>query len=127
MPFKSKAQRRFMYAAEARGDVPGGTAARWEAHTKDKNLPERVKKAGEQSMRSESFLQGFVDGLNKLAGIGDPPGKVTQPGAVENPLLKQMRLQKQLKVQKAQQPEPSKEDFGPPAGTDNPFMPRPRR
>lgn len=45
MPFSSKAQRRFMYAAEARGDVPKGTASRWEKHTKNKNLPEHVKKA----------------------------------------------------------------------------------
>ena len=43
MPFKSKAQQRFMYAAEARGDVPKGTAERWQAETKDKSLPERVK------------------------------------------------------------------------------------
>lgn len=43
MPFKSKSQRRFMYAAEARGDVPKGTAKKWEEHTpKDKPLPEKV-------------------------------------------------------------------------------------
>lgn len=46
MPFTSKAQRRFMYAAEARGDIPKGTASRWERHTTNKNLPEHVKKAG---------------------------------------------------------------------------------
>lgn len=40
MPFKSDAQRRFMYAKHPR------IAARWEAHTpKGKDLPEHVKKA----------------------------------------------------------------------------------
>jgi hypothetical protein len=34
-----------MYAAEARGDVPKGTAGEWEKHTpKDKPLPEKVSK-----------------------------------------------------------------------------------
>ena len=44
MPFKSQAQRRFMFAAEERGDVEPGTAKRWAKETKDiKGLPERVK------------------------------------------------------------------------------------
>ena len=44
MPFKSKAQQRYMYAAEERGDVEPGTAARWSKETKDvKGLSERVK------------------------------------------------------------------------------------
>lgn len=44
MPYKSQAQRRFMYAAEERGDVEEGTAARWSKETKNiKGLPERVK------------------------------------------------------------------------------------
>ena len=44
MPSKSKAQQRFMYAAEERGDVEEGTASRWSKETKDiKGLPERVK------------------------------------------------------------------------------------
>ena len=44
MPFKSKAQQRFMYAAEARGDVAKGTAERWQKETRGESLPERVKK-----------------------------------------------------------------------------------
>jgi hypothetical protein len=54
MPYKSEAQRRFMYAAESRGDVPEGTAARWSKETpKDKKLPEYVeaKKAALKRMR----------------------------------------------------------------------------
>ena len=44
MPYKSQAQRRYMYAAEERGDVEEGTASRWSKETKDiKGLPERVK------------------------------------------------------------------------------------
>jgi hypothetical protein len=46
MPFKSEAQRRWMHAAEARGEVPKGTASRWEHHTKNKkDLPEHVSDA----------------------------------------------------------------------------------
>jgi len=44
VPFKSKAQRRWMHAAEARGEVPKGTASRWEHETKDESLPERAMK-----------------------------------------------------------------------------------
>lgn len=44
MPFKSEAQRRFMYAAEKRGEVKRGTAKRWERETpKGRKLPKRVK------------------------------------------------------------------------------------
>lgn len=45
MPFKSKAQQRFMFAAEERGDIPRGTAERWALETgsgKMKKLPERA-------------------------------------------------------------------------------------
>lgn len=46
MPFKSKAQQRFMFAAESRGDVPKGTAERWAKDTPDiKALPEKKRKA----------------------------------------------------------------------------------
>lgn len=44
MPFKSKAQQRYMFAAEKRGDIPAGTAEKFAAHTPSiKRLPERVK------------------------------------------------------------------------------------
>lgn len=44
MPFKSKAQARFMFAAEKRGDIEPGTAERWAKDTKSiKALPEKVK------------------------------------------------------------------------------------
>lgn len=60
MPFKSKAQQRFMFAAEARGELPEGTADRWAHHTKNiKKLPEHVKKA-------------FVEGFRKIAVVDLP-------------------------------------------------------
>ena len=46
MPNKSKSQQRFMYAAEERGDVEPGTAARWSKETKNfKDLPEKSQSA----------------------------------------------------------------------------------
>lgn len=45
MPFKSKAQQKYMFAAEGRGDLPKGTAKRWAHHTKNiKKLPEHKQK-----------------------------------------------------------------------------------
>jgi hypothetical protein len=42
MPFKSKAQQKWMFAAEARGEVPVGTARRWAHETPNiKSLPAR--------------------------------------------------------------------------------------
>ena len=46
MPFKSKAQQRYMFAAESRGDIEPGTAERWAKETKNiKDLPEKAKTA----------------------------------------------------------------------------------
>lgn len=56
MPFKSKAQQRFMFSAESRGEVPEGTAERWASETKNiKKLPEYVKakKSALQKMKSD--------------------------------------------------------------------------
>ena len=56
MPFKSKAQQRFMFAAEERGEIPKGTAKRWAKETKNiKSLPEKKK------MGKKAFLQGATD------------------------------------------------------------------
>jgi hypothetical protein len=48
VPFRSKAQQRYLFAAEARGEVPKGTARRWAKETKNiESLPERkMKKEG---------------------------------------------------------------------------------
>ena len=57
MPFKSKAQQRFMFAAEKRGDVPKGTAGEWARASGKKPggikaLPEKVKKTAEEMAES---------------------------------------------------------------------------
>lgn len=53
MPFKSKAQQRFMFAAEERGELKRGTARRWARHTKNiKRLPARAKKRASHRRKS---------------------------------------------------------------------------
>lgn len=60
MPFKSKAQQRFMFAAEERGDVPEGTAKRWAHHTKNiKKLPEHKHKSKHE--KKAAFIEAFVN------------------------------------------------------------------
>lgn len=72
MPFKSQAQRRFMYGAEARGEVPKGTASEWEKATPSGKLPERVHK------------KAFDDGFSKVSGILSGAKKVIgNPHAME--------------------------------------------
>ena len=44
MPFQSESQRRLFYAKERSGEMPKGTAARWQKETGKKRLPERKKK-----------------------------------------------------------------------------------
>jgi hypothetical protein len=51
MPFKSEAQRRWMFAAEDRGEVPEGTAQRWAKHTKGKDLPEYAEDKDDRKLR----------------------------------------------------------------------------
>lgn len=55
MPFKSKKQMRFMFAAEKRGDIKAGTAKHWAGHTTNiKGLPNRVK-------RKDNHGSGYYD------------------------------------------------------------------
>jgi hypothetical protein len=52
MPFKSKAQQRYMFAAESRGDIAPGTAERWAKDTKDiKGLPNYKHEAKKAALR----------------------------------------------------------------------------
>jgi hypothetical protein len=61
MPFKSKAQQRYMFAAEARGELPRGTAERWAHHTRSiEALPERVKKRKKKAAAPLSWLEQLV-------------------------------------------------------------------
>lgn len=70
MPFKSKAQQRFMFAAEARGEIKPGTAREWAHETRDiKMLPEHV---GEDD--KEARQAGEKKALEKVAiGLHPPP------------------------------------------------------
>lgn len=78
MPFKSQAQRRFMYAAESRGDVPKGTAKHWEEATpKGKKLPERVKKEHAMTSHPHHMMglshgahEGSCDNAHEFKGHG---------------------------------------------------------
>jgi hypothetical protein len=65
VPYKSKSQERFFFAAEARGDMPKGTARRWAHHTKSiKALPEHVGHGEKKS----SVMQDLDAGLEMLFG-----------------------------------------------------------
>jgi hypothetical protein len=89
MPFKSQAQRRLFYAKEARGELPKGTAAKWEEHTpKDKKLPEHVKK--DKGMKKSAFFAGFDKRADQVAGaMGEPgqplPAEGAAPGGAGGP------------------------------------------
>lgn len=67
MPFKSKAQQRFMFAAQERGDLPKGTAEKWAKHTPDiKSLPEKVKKKKYKAKKDGRKLKECVLKYNEL-------------------------------------------------------------
>lgn len=68
MPIKSKAQQRFLFAAEARGELPEGTAERWVEHTHTdlKKLPEHVKK---KKKKHGHVKHAFAEGFEKVARI----------------------------------------------------------
>ena len=67
MPFKSKSQQRYMFAAEDRGDIPKGTAERWAKHTKNiKKLPEKKKK---DSKEKAAFTRAFVSTFLSKVGM----------------------------------------------------------
>ena len=63
MPFKSKAQQRYFYAAEDKGKIPKGTSKKWQKETK-KKLPERVKK-------SDVVGAGFIAGIKQASNMSE--------------------------------------------------------
>ena len=77
MPYRSKAQQRFIFAAEERGDVPKGTAKKWAEHTKNiKSLPEHVKKAEEDLVHS--FYKIAKELLSKSKNLPIPERDMTK-------------------------------------------------
>lgn len=82
MPFKSKAQQRFMFAAEGRGDIPKGTAKRWADHTPNiKKLPE--KKAEFQKAAFELGKAYAIAGLYAQMGIETEKTAALPPGIMD--------------------------------------------
>lgn len=70
MPFKSKAQQRFMFAEEERGGLPKGTAEQWAKETPNiKALPEKVKKDKGIMKKHAAILHGFLYSITKEAAI----------------------------------------------------------
>lgn len=85
MPFKSKAQQRFMFAAEERGDVPKGTAKRWAKHTPNiKKLPEKVHKK-EKSKHAEmlemAYQMGVKEAMEKAGFVESALGNLVRGSA----------------------------------------------
>ena len=58
MPFKSEAQRRLFYAKARRGEMSPATIKKWEKHTPDKKLQERVKTAA--AIQNEAFAAELI-------------------------------------------------------------------
>jgi hypothetical protein len=80
MPFQSKAQQRFMFAAEDRGDLPKGTASRWAHHTPNiKSLPEKTKHA-------ELLELAFRFGAQQALEEGGVAGSMVKEGFLESAL-----------------------------------------
>lgn len=78
-PYKSKAQRRWMHAAEDRGEVPEGTADRWEKHTpKGKKLPERVKKAFLHAIYDKDVEHAFAKFARRLKKLPPVPTAILE-------------------------------------------------
>lgn len=77
MPFKSKRQQRFFFAAEAAGKLPKGTAREWAKHTPDISaLPEAVRTDPDDEQTVE---QGKVPKEPIVPGMKK---KVKQAGAL---------------------------------------------
>jgi hypothetical protein len=72
MPFVSNSQRRRFYAMEARGDLPEGTAARWEVHTSPgEKLPERLHpKTAHAQGQTDAFAAFGVEKVAFLPAVG---------------------------------------------------------
>lgn len=86
-PFRSKRQARWMFAAEARGELPKGTAERWAEETPDiKRLPEKAggNKGTERSEASETRKGGkHGEGKGAKAGGGGRKGVRKSKGKVK--------------------------------------------
>jgi len=79
MPFKSKAQQRFMFAAAARGDLPKSMPKEWAAATPNiKKLPNRVTST-RNSSTSATTAPRVTAPAKKLPTRGTKPRKAGGP------------------------------------------------
>lgn len=98
MPYSSKSQMRFMFAAEARKEVPDGTARRWAHHTKNlRKLPEKVALALRPqpvqpqpvqplpAPQQEQAAQNTTSGWNTNLSSWLPPLNLPAPAAQPSP------------------------------------------
>ena len=77
MPYKSQAQRRFFFAAEARGDLPKGTAMDWAVHTPSiSSLPELAK--AKKKSTKKSSVEGLYALLVGKVACSNPTPRVPQ-------------------------------------------------
>lgn len=54
MPFKSKSQQKWMFAAQERGELPKGTAERWASETSNiEKLPNKLKNKKREMMKKK--------------------------------------------------------------------------
>jgi hypothetical protein len=97
MPFKSKSQQRFMFASEAEGELPKGTAKRWAHETEKKKggieaLPEKVKPKM-ASLMADASIERF---LEKVAGAGGLAAALSAIGSgkPEKSQLKEAKMKK---------------------------------
>lgn len=85
MPFKSKRQQRFMFAAESRNEIPKGTARRWAHETPNiEKLPERKKK------EKNAMNVKTARALGRLHALDQAFGKEAAP--LEPLLMSALRL-----------------------------------
>lgn len=92
MPFKSKAQQRYMFAAESRGEIPKGTSKRWAKETKNiESLPERKMKKegmffGERDIAEDgNFMKLAKVGCKSSYGTGQEVKPTPLPVKTEKP------------------------------------------
>lgn len=78
MPFKSKSQRRAMWAKAEEGEISKDTVREWERKTDDENLPEKVDNKKESSALSiEDAYRINPEVAKRLFGLTDLPSPAT--------------------------------------------------
>lgn len=65
MPFKSRAQQKYMYAAAERGEIPEKTVSEWANKTKFSKLPVHVGEKGDMPMTDEERQKEMIKMLSE--------------------------------------------------------------